>query len=202
MGLQRKGSTVARHHCYCYIILVNQSQLFQLSKLRLCLDCIVPPKKNILPGNISISMSEFAGRWFAHFHQMLNAIVSVCRLRMNLWQMPIAASLNGMQYFLNDKDESSQFSPGYMFCDCFWPHCRTIQGWRSFSAQPECPFSFFWPSEECQPVIVLDPAVQAQSRLSMFSSLSSFQVLAPIINVFKLDSGQLKWVFVLQAWST
>ena len=48
-----------------------------------------------------------------------------------------------MQYFLNDKDESSQFSPWYMFCDCFWPHRRTIQGWRSFSAQPECPFSFF-----------------------------------------------------------
>ena len=43
------------------------------------------------------------------------------------------------------------------------------------------------------------PRGAAQSRLSMFSSLSSFQVLAPIINVFKLDSGQLKWVFVLQA---
>ena len=106
-----------------------------------------------------------------------------------------------MQYFLNDKDESSQFSPWYMFCDCFWPHRRTIQGWRSFSAQPECPFSFFL-GEECQPAIGVDPVVQAQSRLSMFSSLSSFQVLAPIINVFKLDSGQLKWVFVLQAWST
>ena len=59
--------------------------------------------------------------------------------------------------------------------------------------------SVFFLSEECQPVIVVDPAVQAQSRLSMFSSLSSFQVLAPIINVFKLDGGQLKWVFVLQA---
>ena len=57
---------------------------------------------------------------------------------------------------------------------------------------------FFWPGEECQPAIVVDPVVQARSRLSMFSTLSSFQVLAPIINVFKLDSGQLKWVFVLQ----
>ena len=32
-----------------------------------------------------------------------------------------------------------------------------------------------------------------------YQCFQAFQVLAPIINVFKLDSGQLKWVFVLQA---
>ena len=36
---------------------------------------------------------------------------------------------------------------------------------------------FFWPVEECQPAIVVDPAVQDQSRLSMFSAFQVFKFL-------------------------
>ena len=90
-----------------------------------------------------------------------------------------------IQYFLNDNDESSQFSPCHMFCDCFWPHRRTIQGWRSFSAQPECPFSFFgqvknvnqllWWTPWCKPgpdyqCFQAFQVFKFLHRLSMFSS--------------------------------
>ena len=200
MGLQRKGSTVARHYCHCYIILVNQSQLFQLSKLRLCLDCIVPTKElfyqEIFPFPW-VNLQDADLLTFTRCSMQLSLYVGYGWIYVKCQLQPL-----WMQYFPNDNDGSSQFPPWYMFWDCFWPHRRTIQGWRSFSADPRMSFQFFWPGEECQPAIVVDPAVQARSWLSMFSSLSSFQVLAPIINVFKLDSGQLKWVFVLQAWST
>ena len=80
-----------------------------------------------------------------------------------------------MQYFLNDKDESFQFSPWYMFCDCFWPHRRTIQGWRSFSAA-RMSFQFFL-GEECQPAIGVDPVVQAGPDYQCFQAFQVFMFL-------------------------
>ena len=76
-----------------------------------------------------------------------------------------------MQYFLNDKDESSHFSPWYMFCD--W----TIQGWISFSAQPECPFSFFGWSKNVNLLLWWTPRCKPSPDYQCFQAFQVFKFL-------------------------